>query len=431
MKRVINFQLNPNKKQQIILGNLTYAASKLWNVANYERKNWSKQSGIKYPNWYEQKKKLKSHFWYKNLPSQTAQELLKQLDCSWKSFYRLLQTGGIKNPKPPKYKHQPFNVRYLNNGFELLNKHTLQLSIPKQLRTYLSDKFNITDKYLLIDVPVPISGAVKIVEIIPEHNKYSVNIIVELPDTKTKEDNAVYMSIDLGINNLITAYINTGKTYIISGRQLLSINRYFDKEIAYYSSISDSQQAAKGIKYPKQSKRVQQLYAKRRKQINHVLHTATKSIIDIAEQNNVCKIIIGDITNIREDNNMGKVNNQKFHKWPFKRIKDCLMYKAENKGIAVEMQEESYTSQCSPYTPQVSKKYAKKSNRKYRGLYKNNVNTQIFNADCVGAYNILRKYLCRMEKSIPAVVGLDTPRMYHWNSQGFFANPKLSISMEM
>ncbi|HBG39073.1 MAG TPA: transposase [Clostridiaceae bacterium] len=431
MKRVINFQLNPNKKQQIILGNLTYAASKLWNVANYERKNWSKQSGIKYPNWYEQKKKLKSHFWYKNLPSQTAQELLKQLDCSWKSFYRLLQTGGIKNPKPPKYKHQPFNVRYLNNGFELLNKHTLQLSIPKQLRTYLSDKFNITDKYLLIDVPVPISGAVKIVEIIPEHNKYSVNIIVELLDTKAKEDNAVYMSIDLGINNLITAYINTGKTYIISGRQLLSINRYFDKEIAYYSSISDSQQAAKGIKYPKQSKRVQQLYAKRRKQINHVLHTATKSIIDIAEQNNVCKIIIGDITNIREDNNMGKVNNQKFHKWPFKRIKDCLMYKAENKGIAVEMQEESYTSQCSPYTPQVSKKYAKKSNRKYRGLYKNNVNTQIFNADCVGAYNILRKYLCRMEKSIPAVVGLDTPRMYHWNSQGFFANPKLSISMEM
>lgn len=431
MKRVINFQLNPNKKQQIILGNLTYAASKLWNVANYERKNWSKQSGIKYPNWYEQKKKLKSHFWYKNLPSQTAQELLKQLDCSWKSFYRLLQTGGIKNPKPPKYKHQPFNVRYLNNGFELLNKHTLQLSIPKQLRTYLSDKFNITDKYLLIDVPVPISGAVKIVEIIPEHNKYSVNIIVELLDTKAKEDNAVYMSIDLGINNLITAYINTGKTYIISGRQLLSINRYFDKEIAYYSSISDSQQAAKGIKYPKQSKRVQQLYAKRRKQINHVLHTATKSIIDIAEQNNVCKIIIGDITNIREDNNMGKVNNQKFHKWPFKRIKDCLMYKAENKGIAVEMQEESYTSQCSPYTPQVSKKYAKKSNRKYRGLYKNNVNTQIFNADCVGAYNILRKYLCRMEKSIPAVVGLDTPRMYHWNSQNFFANPKLSISMEM
>jgi putative transposase len=431
MKRVINFQLNPNKKQQIILGNLTYAASKLWNVANYERKNWSKQSGIKYPNWYEQKKKLKSHFWYKNLPSQTAQELLKQLDCSWKSFYRLLQTGGIKNPKPPKYKHQPFNVRYLNNGFELLNKHTLQLSIPKQLKTYLSDKFNITDKYLLIDVPVPISGAVKIVEIIPEHNKYSVNIIVELPDTKTKEDNAVYMSIDLGINNLITAYVSTGKTYIISGRQFLSINRYFDKKIAYYSSISDSQQAAKGIKYPKQSKRVQQLYAKRRKQINHVLHTATKSIIDIADQNNVCKIIIGDITNIREDNNMGKANNQKFHKWPFKRIKDCLMYKAENKGIAVEMQEESYTSQCSPYTPQVSKKYAKKSNRKYRGLYKNNANTQIFNADCVGAYNILRKYLCRMEKSIPAVVRLDTPRMYHWNSQNFFANPKLSISMEM
>ena len=431
MKRVISFILNPNKKQQLILGHLTYATSKLWNVANYERRNWNKQSGIKYPDWYEQKKKLKDHFWYKNLPSQTAQELLKQLDESWKSFYKLIQTGGIENPKPPKYKYQPFNIRYLNNGFKLLDNRTLRLSIPKQLKTYLSDNFNITDKYLFIDIPVPISGTLKIVEIIPERsNKYRVNLIVELPDAKIREDNSVYMSIDLGINNLITAYISTGKTYIISGRQLLSINRYFDKKIAYYKSISDSQQVAKGIKYPKQSKRVQQLYAKRQKQITHVLHTATKSLIDIADRNNVCKIIIGDITNIREDNSMGKVNNQKLHKWPFKRIKDCIKYKAENKGITVEMQEESYTSQCSPYTPQVAKEYAKKSNRKYRGLYKDNDN-QIFNADCVGAYNILRKYLCRIEKSIPAVVGLDTPKMYQWNSQSFIANPKLSISMEM
>jgi hypothetical protein len=32
-------------------------------VANYEKKNWIEESGILYPGWYEQKKRLKDfHF---------------------------------------------------------------------------------------------------------------------------------------------------------------------------------------------------------------------------------------------------------------------------------------------------------------------------------------------------------------------------------
>jgi hypothetical protein len=37
--RVIAIQLNPTKEQQIIIGHLTYSASKLWNVANYNIKS--------------------------------------------------------------------------------------------------------------------------------------------------------------------------------------------------------------------------------------------------------------------------------------------------------------------------------------------------------------------------------------------------------
>jgi len=119
-----------------------------------------------------------------------------------------------------------------------------------------------------------------------------------------------------------------------------------------------------------------------------------------------------------------------FHKWPFGRIKQLLAYKAEDQSIQMEMQEESFTSQCSPYTLEVCEQYAQKSNRKYRGLYV--IEGQVFNADCVGAYNILRKYLCRTGKTSPAVVGLDTPMMYRWNSfKGFVSNQKLAISMAM
>lgn len=41
----------------------------LWNVANYERKCWINAGDTKYPDWYDQKKRLKDHYWYKSLPS--------------------------------------------------------------------------------------------------------------------------------------------------------------------------------------------------------------------------------------------------------------------------------------------------------------------------------------------------------------------------
>ena len=54
------------------------------------------------------------------------------------------------------------------------------------------------------------------------------------------------------------------------------------------------------------------------------------------------------------------------------------------------MQEESYSSQCPPSSGEVTETYAEKKNRITRGLYKDG--GCLYNADAVGAYNILRKY---------------------------------------
>ncbi|WP_049783345.1 RNA-guided endonuclease InsQ/TnpB family protein [Mahella australiensis] len=432
-QRVIQFELNPNKEQCIILSALTYASSKLWNVANYERITWTKESGNPYPDWYEQKARLKESFWYKNLPSQTAQEVLKQLDEAWSSFYKLKKTGGIENPRPPKYKHSNFNIRYLNKGF-VISDGVIRLTVPKQQKLYMKQKYVLDTDFLYIQIPdryKNFAGKAKVIEIIPipRSNKYKINIIVDLPATQYQQDNAIYMAIDLGVNNLMTCYTSTGKSMIISGRQLLSINRYFDKEIAHHQSITYAQQATSEAKYKKSSRRIQQLYTKRKKQVHHLLHTATKQVIDFAEQEGVAAIIIGDLSHIRDDKDMGKVNNQKVHKWPFKKVEELLTYKTADRGIFTDKQEESYTSQCSPYATEVSEASAQKSNRKYRGLYV--VDSKTYNADCVGAYNILKKYLCRVGKPNPAVVALDPPEMYRWNGQCFIGNQKLANLLAM
>lgn len=71
-----------------IIGHMCYAAYKLWNVCNYERMHYEERNLPSYPNWYYQKKAHKDDIWYKQLPSQTAQEVCKQLDGGWKSFFK-------------------------------------------------------------------------------------------------------------------------------------------------------------------------------------------------------------------------------------------------------------------------------------------------------------------------------------------------------
>ena len=84
-----------------------------------------------------------------------------------------------------------------------------------------------------------------------------------------------------------------------------------------------------------------------------------------------------------------------------------LEYKLSLYGITLIKQKESYSSQCPPSTIKVSKKYAAKKNRKYRGLYIDGNN--IYNADMVGSYNILRLYLQKKKENEIPFVNLSSP----------------------
>ena len=87
-----------------------------------------------------------------------------------------------------------------------------------------------------------------------------------------------------------------------------------------------------------------------------------------------------------------------------------LEYKLKLYGIPLIKQEESYTSQCRPLSPEVSKRYAEASNRKERGMY---ITDGVrYNADAVGAFNILRKYLSVSGKQKElSVTGLKNPEI--------------------
>ncbi|SHJ32540.1 transposase, IS605 OrfB family, central region, partial [Dethiosulfatibacter aminovorans DSM 17477] len=118
-------------------------------------------------------------------------------------------------------------------------------------------------------------------------------------------------------------------------------------------------------------------------------------IADYCHENDINTVVVGDIRGIRENKNIGR-NNQQLHSLPYRIVYSLLDYKLRLYGIEMVKQKEYYSSKCSPNSKDISKKYAFKTNRKYRGLYVDGSN--IYNADCVGAYNILRLYLNKKNK---------------------------------
>ena len=54
-------------------------------------------------------------------------------------------------------------------------------------------------------------GKLKQVRVIPKYNEYVVELVIDVPsEQQIIEENARYMSIDLGIDNLATIVTNTG-----------------------------------------------------------------------------------------------------------------------------------------------------------------------------------------------------------------------------
>lgn len=399
-----------NDVQSNILGHMCYAASKLWNVCNYERNRYKELGLREYPDWYYQKKAHKDDVWFKSLPSQTAQEVCKVLDKSWKSFYRLIKTGGIQNPRPPRYKQEKIAVTYMQNGLKHESgEDQVRLSLPKKLKEHMAETYDIHENYLTIENRIfGDMDTIKQIRLYPpeKDGKCRAIAVYEVSAPEVLPDNGKYLSIDLGLHNLMTGYDSTGDAFII-GRKYLNICHRYDREIKRVQSQWSKQQAAKGVKYPKPSKHLLRLYEKKRHCIKDYLHKMTHFIADYCMENDIHTVVAGDITGIRKGNDLGRVTNQKLHALPYAKMYGMLSYKLAQEGIRFVLQEESWTSQCSPLSESVSEEKAERKNRVQRGKYCEG--TKFWNADAVGAYNILRKY--KGSDSVYPVEKLSSPEV--------------------
>ena len=175
----------------------------------------------------------------------------------------------------------------------------------------------------------------------------------------------------------------------MNGKPLKSYNQWFNKEKAKLSSIYKKQSpAAKFLRY---GVAMLHLLDKKYKKTEDYLHKISRRFIDYCTKHLIDTIVIGYNEGWKQDINIGKVNNQNFVSIAYLNLLKKIEYKAEDNGIRVIRQEESYTSKCSFIDNEVIKKHSKYLGRRVkRGLFKSKREI-LLNADANAAGNIGRK----------------------------------------
>lgn len=391
------------------LKELSHIAKNLTNEAIYNVRQYYFWEG-EYLNYEKNYALLKNSPNYKLLNSNMAQQIIKEVDGSFKAFF-----GLIKLAKRGRYSFQDIRLpKYLpKDGFTTLIIGFVRLNGNKLTIPY-SQQYGKEHKRITINIPPIVAGMkIKEIRLIPKANArfFEIQYIYEAEKSQRKLNKNKALAIDFGINNLATCVTSTGESFIVDGRCLKSINQWYNKENARLQSIKDSQGYGK-----KSTNRQKANTRKRNNRVNDYMAKTARIVIDYCLEHDIGTLVCGYSETFQYKSNIGKANNQTFVHIPFGKLRYKLEYLCELYGVVFIKQEESYTSKASFFDKDMIPVYNSDNPQKYRfsgkrikrGLYQTR-SGYTFNADVNGALNILVK------SSVVSLAGLysrgelDTP----------------------
>lgn len=400
-----------NKKEYNILRELCRTAKNLTNQAIYNIRQhyFQEKQYLRYEANYHEMKHLEN---YKLLNSNMAQQTLKDVDQMFKSFFALIKLAkqgkyNFKHIKLPNYLPKNGYSNLTIAQFKIKDNNILTIPYSNIFKKKYESKIQIKVPKILEDKKI------KEIQIIPKFNArfFEIQYTYEIQEENIKLNINNALAIDLGVNNLCACVTNTGKSFIIDGRKLKSINQFFNKQNAKLQSIKDKQ----NIK--SQTKQQYLISRKRKNRVNDYINKTCRYIINYCLIHNIGTLVIGYNQSFQNKANLGKKNNQIFTYLPFGEIRQKLEFLCKQYNINYILQEESYTSKASffdndelpIYNADNPQTYEFSGKRIKRGLYQTK-NNYCFNADCNGALNILRK-----SKAVDLTVlchrgELDTPK---------------------
>jgi putative transposase len=371
------------------LKELCRLSKNLYNVGLYTVRQYyfQERKHLKYESNYHH---CKGNENYRMLNTDIAQQTLKVVDRTFRSFYGLIT--AIKSGAYSSKVRLPYYLP--KEGYFPLIMPRVKVKDGK-FRIPMSPVFKAEHGEIWIPFPDRLNQeTLKEVRILPKYDGrfFEVEFISEVQETpiETKSESAI--SIDLGLDNLATCVDTNGASFILDGKPLKSFNQWFNKENARLQSIKDLQKI-KGT-----TERQARLAINRNAKVRDYLNKAARYIVNHCIQRCVDKLVVGFNIEMKQSINIGSRNNQNFVQIPHSSFRFKLKALCERYGIKYVEQEESYTSKASfldgdtipIFNTDNPKKHEFSGKRIKRGLYRTQHGVLV-NADCNGAANILRK----------------------------------------
>jgi len=273
------------------------------------------------------------------IDSSTTQQIIRKNNESWKSFFALKKLER-EGKLPPNIEKVCMPGYWKNNG-----KYKLMMVLR-------NDCYSVKDEVMRLPKKLKItirgkpkwSGRQGRAEVIYDDldGKWRVFQAVKVKSLfKPKGSKTCY--IDIGIINLFTIWLEGWRQPIaFSGRNLLSDWWYWNRRIA------DCQSVLETVNDKKSSMRLSRFYRIRQRRFRQAINTMVRIIVKDLYELGVSKIVIGNLTGIRENNDKGKKSNSMIHNfWSFNYIVQRLKCTAQEYGIRVkEVSEYKTSSRC-------------------------------------------------------------------------------------
>jgi putative transposase len=290
MKRTNAVKLIVDKDAHGLLKELGVATAKCWNEVNLLRMQQYK-NGERVDFAASEKKVYEK---YKHVLKVDAQQVARKNAESWRTFFSLIKEkkeGKLPKwfkPRPPGYwKDEDGNYKLIvivrNDRYE----------VDEENRTIYLKDFKLALKF---KGKLRWRGKQGRLEIIYNEARRSwyAHIPVEV-QSNAKPKGSLRASVDLGIVNLATVYVEDGSWYVFKGGSVLSQYEYYSRRIAVAQKTLATHKQ-------KRSRHLKLLYEKRRRFLKHALNSMVRKIMEGLKEKGVGEVVVGYPKEISKDN---------------------------------------------------------------------------------------------------------------------------------
>lgn len=437
--------VKPGDVNAAAYGRLCHLTKNLYNACLYDHRQRFFDDETRMDSWQTQRVRMvrDNNPDYRALPAKVAGEVVQEVGRCFKSFFALhrkLKRGELPEGMRVRIPH------YLDgDGMHTITfpKDAIGRNPTWHAATGMWEQ-RVCQRELDLRVMTSMRD-VTMIRIQPQGVGFRIHVIYEeepLPYEHVP-DNGRYASIDLGVDNLMTVFVNDPayRPFIIPGGVFKSINQWYNrchsldqlsqasqyklpnKRYGTIEQVRKEHHHARLTQDPRATRhtnRMRRITLKRKHQLDWLIGNVTTFTANYLASIGVTRVIIGLNKDWKQNANMGAETNQKFVQLPYRRIVNMLSYKLTELGIPVTTTEESYTSKASFIDRDRIGVYGQPNNPTYsgrrtaRGQYRTRQGIRL-NADVNGAANIMRKVIPDALVYVKGVEALAAGPVRHMN----------------